>query len=137
MKTLGAIVAAFVVLFGGDYLLHSVILKSSYMATSDLWRTDAAMMHRMWMLVLAQLLFVIVAVVIYKRGAEKKPWVGQGIRFGILLALLAIVPNGLTEYVVTPLPHRLAMHMMLGDSILAILVALVIAMICQPSASEA
>lgn len=131
-KTLGAVVASFVVQYGGDFLLHGVILKSTYDETSGLWRTQDAMMHRMWLLILAQVIFALAAVLIYQRGVEKKAWVGQGIRFGILLALVAVIPGGMIEYVVAPIPHRLAFHSALGDSILAILVGLVIAGICQP-----
>ncbi|HXQ97428.1 MAG TPA: hypothetical protein VN774_03210 [Candidatus Limnocylindrales bacterium] len=134
-KTLGAIVASFVVQYGGDYLLHGIILKSSYADTVDLWRSDADMMHRMWVLILAQLIFAIAAVLIYQRGVEKKAWIGQGIRFGILLALVAVIPNNMIWYVVVPMPHQLALHSALGDGILAILVGLVIAGICQPAQS--
>jgi membrane protease YdiL (CAAX protease family) len=134
-KTLGAIVASFVVQYGGDYLLHGVILKSSYADTVDLWRSDADMMHRMWVLILAQVIFAIAAVLIYQRGVEKKAWIGQGIRFGILLALVAVIPNNMIWYVVVPMPHQLALHSALGDGILAILVGLVIAGICQPKQS--
>jgi hypothetical protein len=134
-KTLGAIVASFVVQYGGDYLLHGVILKSSYAETVDLWRSDADMMHRMWVLILAQIIFAVAAVLVYQRGVEKKAWIGQGIRFGILLALIAVIPNNMIWYVVVPMPHQLALHSALGDGILAILVGLVIAGICQPQQS--
>ena len=134
-KTLGAIVASFVVQYGGDYLLHGVILKSTYADTADLWRSDADMMHRMWVLILAQVIFAIAAVLIYQRGVEKKAWIGQGIRFGILLALVAPLPNNMIWYVVVPMPHQLALHSALGDGILAILVGLVSAGICQPQQS--
>jgi hypothetical protein len=131
-KTLGAIVASFVVQYGGDYLLHGVMLKSSYADTADMWRSDADMLHRMWILILAQLIFATAAVLIYQRGVEKKAWVGQGIRFGILLAMIAVLPNNMIWYVVLPMPHTLALHSALGDGILALLVGLVIAGICQP-----
>jgi hypothetical protein len=131
-KTLGAIVAGFVVQYGGDYLLHGVMLKSSYADTADMWRSDADMLHRMWILILAQLIFATAAVLIYQRGVEKKAWVGQGIRFGILLAMIAVLPNNMIWYVVLPMPHTLALHSALGDGILALLVGIVIAGICQP-----
>ncbi|MGA8868490.1 MAG: hypothetical protein WB510_16060 [Candidatus Sulfotelmatobacter sp.] len=134
-KTLGATVAAFVVQYGGDYLLHGILLKGAYGASSDLWRTDDAMMHRMWILVLAQIIYAFAVVLIYQRGVEKKSWMGQGIRFGILLALVAVVPSNMIQYVVMPISHRLAFHAALGDGILAIIVGVVIACICQPKQS--
>jgi hypothetical protein len=136
-KTIGAIVAAFVVQYGGDYVLHGILLKSAYEAVPQYYRTDAGFMSHMWALILGELLFAIAAVLIYKRGAEKKPWVGQGIRFGILLALIGVAPNVLITYAVTPVNHRLALHWMIGDGIIAVLVGLVAAGICQPKDSAA
>jgi hypothetical protein len=136
-KTIGAIVAGFILQMGGSYLIHSVILMKSYMATSDLWRSEAAMGHRMPYMLLGQFIFVLGAVLIYQRGVEKKSWVGQGIRFGILLALVSCVQGSIIEYVVTPLPHRLVAHWIILESVLTILLGLLIAGICQPKDSAA
>jgi hypothetical protein len=136
-KTIGAIFAGFILQMGGSYLIHSVILMKSYMDTSDLWRTEAAMGHRMPYMLLGQFIFVLGAVLIYQRGVEKKSWVGQGIRFGILLALVSCVQGSIIEYVVTPLPHRLVAHWIILESVLTILLGLLIAGICQPKDSAA
>lgn len=136
-KTIGAIVAGFILQMGGSYLIHSVILMKSYEATSDLWRTDAAMGHRMPYMFIAQFIFVLGAVLIYQRGVEKKSWIGQGIRYGILLALVSCVPASLIEYVTVPLPHRIAAHWIVLEGALTILLGLLIAAICQPKASAA
>src|SRR5712691_928954 len=136
-KIIGAIVAGFVLLFAGRYLLHSVLLKSAYMQSSDVWRTPEAMMHRMWAAQLANLIFAVAAVLIYVRGIEQKPWLGQGIRFGILLALATAVPQSLIEYFVYPIHHELALHWIIGEGGLAVLLGVVIAAICQPNPAGA
>jgi hypothetical protein len=71
-------------------------------------------------------------VLIYARGVEAKPWVGQGIRFGILLVLVTVIPNSLVEYVVYPLRHELVLKWVIGGGLLTLIVALAIAAICQP-----
>jgi hypothetical protein len=71
---------------------------------------------------------------VYQRGVEKKSWVGQGIRFGILLSLVSSVPGFMMNYVVIPVPHTLALHWILTGIAQMIVVALVIAGICQPKA---
>jgi hypothetical protein len=38
------------------------------------------------------------------RGVEAKPWVAQGERFGIAVALLTVWPTYLIYYVVQPMP---------------------------------
>lgn len=136
-KTIGAIVAGFVLLFAGRYLLHSVLLKSAYMQSSDVWRTQEAMMHRMWAAQLANLILAVAAVLIYVRGIEQKPWLGQGIRFGILLALATAVPQSLIEYFVYPIHHELALHWIIGEGGLAVLLGVLIAAICQPNPAGA
>ena len=131
-KTIGAIVASFILLSVGGYLIHNVWLAQDYVQHSDLWRTQDAMMHRLWSIYIANLIFSIGAVLIYVRGVESKPWVGQGIRFGILLALVTVIPNSLVEYFVYPLPHQLVLKWIIAGSLLTIIVGLVIAAICQP-----
>jgi hypothetical protein len=136
-KTLIAVVAGFVLQMGGSYLLHSVILMNSYTATADLWRTEDAMGHRMWVMIVAQFLFTLGAVLIYQRGVERKSPVGQGIRYGILLALVSIVPASLIEYVTVPIPHTIAFHWVLGEGVQCVLLGLLIAFTCQPKDSAA
>ncbi len=136
-KTVIATVAGFVLQMGGSYLLHSVILMNSYMDTKDLWRTEDAMNHRMWVMIVAQFLFTLGAVLIYQRGVERKSPVGQGIRYGILLALVSIVPASLIEYVTVPIPHTIAFHWVIGEGIQCVLLRLLIAFICQPKDSAA
>jgi len=137
MKTIGAIIAAFVLNFGGDYLLHAVLLKPAYDQTPQLFRSQAGMNSHFWAIVAGELLFAIGAVLVYLRGVEKKPWAGQGLRFGILLAIVAVAPGVFITYATSPISHQVALHWMLGDGILAIIVGFAIAAICQPSAQSA
>lgn len=131
-KTLISTVAGFVLLAAGRYLFHEVILAKTYLDTADIWRPRDVMMHRIWVVQLANLIFALAATLIYQRGVESKPWIGQGIRFGILLAMVSAVPQALVEYFTLPIPHTLALHWILGEGFLAVLLSLVIAAICQP-----
>jgi hypothetical protein len=131
-KTLGAIVAAFVVYAASGYLIHEVLLKSAYIDSANVWRPDDAIQHRMWIMLLSEFIFALGAVIVHVRGVEKKSWVGQGIRFGILLSLVAPIPGFMMSYVTLPVSHKLALHWILLGIAQAILVALVIAAICQP-----
>ncbi|PYU05937.1 MAG: hypothetical protein DMG33_09550 [Acidobacteria bacterium] len=136
-KTIGAIVAGYVVQFGGNFLIHGVWLKQDYINTASLWRSSEAMNSRMWAMFLGVLIYAVGAVLIYVRGVESKPWVGQGIRFGILLALVTTVCNSLISWVTMPMPHMLAVKWMVGEGLLAILFGLVVAAICRPKSAAA
>jgi hypothetical protein len=136
-KAVGAVVGAFVLLVAGRYLIHEVWLKPDYMMHADTMRSDAAILHRMWILQVSNFLVAFAAVMIYLRGVENKSWVGQGIRFGILLALVGVIPQSLIEYSVYPVPYMMAVKWMIGESGLAVLMSLLIAMICQPKTQSA
>jgi hypothetical protein len=132
-KTIGAIVAAILTIVLGRYIIHGLWLASDYRAGVGTWRTPEAMMHRVYLLQLSALCIAIAAVLTYVRGVELKPWPGQGIRFGILLALLTAIPNSLVQYSVYPIHHIVALKWIIGESLLAIVLGLVIAAICQPT----
>jgi len=82
---------------------------------------------------LAVLIYVIGAVLVYMRGVERKPWMGQGIRFGILLALVVVVYSSLSAWVILPIPHMLAVKWIVCESLLSVVFGLAVAGICQPS----
>ena len=136
-KTILAIVAGFVLISAGRFLLHNVLLAQEYARSSDVWRPPAEFVHRVWILYVSNFVFVLAAALIYVRGVESKPWLGQGIRFGILLALVTVVPNSLIEYAVYPIHHELALHWILGEGALAVLLGVLLAAICQPSKAPA
>lgn len=136
-KTLGAIVAAFVVQVVGLYLIHGVWLKEAYVETAALWRPQDALLHRMWIMLVGDVIYVAGVVWIYARGVEAKPWVGQGIRFGILLALVTTVFGSLSAYVMVPVSHLLVLKWIIGEGLLNVLLGLVVAFIWQPKTAAA
>jgi len=127
-----AVFAGFVVQLGGLFLIHSVLLRQDYLDTAALWRPPEAQIMRVWAMLLAVLIYVVGAVLIYVRGVEQKPWMGQGIRFGILLALVAVVYGSLSGWVILPIPHMLAMKWILSESLLSVVFGLAVAGICKP-----
>ena len=134
-KTIGAIVAGFLVQFGGLFLIHSVWLNQDYVNTASVWRSHEAMNARVWAMLLAILIYAVGAVLIYIRGVEAKPWIGQGIRFGVLLALVTVVYGSLSGWVIFPIPHMLAVKWIIGEGLLSVVFGLVVAAICQPKSA--
>lgn len=135
-KIIGAIIGGVIVWMGLMFLIHSVWLKPDYDALAFLWRDQADMNHRMWALVIATIFFITGAVLIYVRGVENKPWLGQGFRFGILLAMVGIVMGALSNWMVLPIPHMLTLKTLIGEGIVCILEGLLIAAICQPASAR-
>lgn len=135
-KTIGAMAGAFVLQVAGMYVIHDVWLKTDYELTASLWRSPAGINHRMWALMIANLIFAVAVVLIYVRGVEHKPWIGQGIRFGILLALVTTVYGSVASWVTMPVPRAIPMKWMVGEGALCILLGLLVAAITQPKSAS-
>ena len=80
----------------------------------------------LWML-LAHVIMSVALVVLYRKGLEDKPWVGQGIRFGFWLAMFASVGIYMIYYVVQPLPELLVVRQAAYDTINLMILGLVVA----------
>jgi len=72
---------------------------------------------------------------VYTRNIENKPWPGQGIRYGVLMTLLAVVPAACIQYVVYPIPYTLALKWMFAGGVQLIVLGLVVAYFCRKPAS--
>jgi len=134
-ETALAIVATYIVLMLTNYLVHEVWLMSDYAAIPASHRSNAGIMHRFWAMAVGQFFFSALFAYIYTRGAEKKPWIVQGIRYGILIAFLTVIPTALGEYVVYIVPYQLAIKWMVAGGIQLIILGLIVAGICSESAA--
>ncbi len=134
-KTVLAIVVGYILLVVLGFLVNSVWLMPVYQQYATVWRSESAMKHKMWVNLVGQLLFTIVFVWIYTRGVENKPWAGQGIRFGMVMTLLAVVPMACMEYTVYPIPYTLAVKWMIAGGVELIALGLVTAFFCRQPAS--
>ncbi len=98
----------FVLAMATDFLLHGVILHRDYAKlTNLLMRTESDSQHYFGWMLLAHVFMAGAFVWIYQRGREDKPFLSQGLRFGLVVALLMVVPNYLIYYVVQPMPGLL------------------------------
>jgi hypothetical protein len=134
-KLLLAIVAAYVVLMLTNYLVHEVWLMSDYAAIPASHRSTAGIMHRFWVMAVGQFFFAALFAYIYTRGSEKKSWLAQGIRYGVLIAFLTVIPTALGEYVVYIVPYQLAIKWMVAGGVQLIIMGLIVAGICSESAA--
>ena len=126
-KFVPAVVVGFLVMVGLNYVVHNIWLAPVYRDYETVWRVAVVMQRKMWVMLVGQLLFVVVFVWIYARGVEEKPWAGQGIRYGIVMTLLTVVPTASSEYVVYPIPYTLAVKWMIAGGIELVLIGLIVA----------
>ena len=118
----------FIMAWGLSFVVHGLLLGADYAATPGM-RPPAEAQKIIYYLILAQALFGIAFAWVYVQGCEDKPWLAQGIRFGIAIAFLTVIPTYLIYHVVTPVPLALAMKQIAYDTIRVLLMGVVVAWI--------
>lgn len=110
-----------------SYAVHEMLLKADYAKLGGMMRPAAEMQARLGYIVLAHISFALAFTWIYVEGREDKPWLGQGIRYGIAVVLLAVVPMYLIYHVVTPTPLDVAIKQIVYDGISTLFLGAVLA----------
>lgn len=129
-KLLLTIIVIFFVTFLTGFLIHAVLLRQDYMAVKDIYRPEGQ--EKIVWIWLAYLAFAIGSVVAYAKGVENKPWLGQGIRFGILMWLILTIPSFFIAYAVQPVTTSLMVKQVLFEGVNKILLGIITAVLYRP-----
>jgi len=97
-----AAVVVFVVNNLGGFVIHGMLLQADYAQYPNLLRTQEEAQAYFPYMLLQFFFFSLGFVWIYAQGVEDKPWLGQGIRFGLAVWLITSVSTFLTFYAVQP-----------------------------------
>ena len=116
-RAIWAVVAVFISWSILDFILHGLLLRSTYEATANLWRP----MDQMNMPLMYFVTLVISAcfVLIYALLVGQKS-LASGIRFGALFGLASGIAMGFGSYSYMPIPLTLAWSWFFGSWIEAI-----------------
>ena len=120
-------VVLFIVSMALDFLIHGWHLHGAYQALPALYRSDADGMHYFGWMLLAHALIAYAFVWIYLRGREDRPWLGQGLRFGFMVAVLTQIPTYLIYYAVQPMPGLLVAHQIFFGTLAVLVEGMVVA----------
>lgn len=114
------------------FLVHGVLLHNDYAGLPNLLRTQADAQHYFGWMLLADALMGLGITWVYRQGREAgKPFLGQGVRFGMALAVLITVPMCLIFYAVQPWPGAVVVKQIVYDGIGMILKGVVVAALNQ------
>lgn len=105
-KLLIGTVAVFVVISALDYVIHTLILGSTYEQIKDVFRPD--MMEKMWIISLATAITSFFFVLIFSKGYEGKG-IAEGLRYGCYAGTMITMGMSYGNYATYPLPYSLAM----------------------------
>jgi len=132
-RFIGASIAVFIAFQVFDFIIHGVILGSTYENLKDVWRPD--MMSKMWIFYITSAILSFLFVYIFTKGYEGKG-IGEGIRYGLLIGLLMNVVGMFNQYVVYPIPFSLALQWFIYGTIEFIACGIVAALIYKPETNS-
>jgi hypothetical protein len=117
----------FVAWFLGSFVVHGVLLRPDYMRLTTLFRAEGDEQKYFPLMIVAHVILSGALVWIYARGAEAKPWLLQGVRFGLAIALLTVVPTYMIYFVVQPMPGNVVIKQIVYDGVLMVLLGTIVA----------
>ncbi|MDQ2824701.1 MAG: hypothetical protein M3R29_04565 [Verrucomicrobiota bacterium] len=129
-----AFIAAFLFIFGFEFLFHGMFMKSAYMETATLWRPEAEFHSHFPLLLLGQAVIAFFFVAIYCRGFSGSGVAG-GVRLGILLALI-FAGGELIQFAVQPLTTKILISWIIGGLIEFAIVGAIVGAIYKPSTTS-
>ena len=127
-------IVVFVAWMAGSFVVHGVLLHDDYAKLPNLFRPEAEAQQYFPLMILAHVILAGAFVWIYARGVEGKPWLPQGIHFGLAIALLTIVPTYMIYYVVQPMPESHVIKQIVFDGILMLILGAIAAFIYREPA---
>jgi hypothetical protein len=133
-KFLIAWAVLFVAWLIGSFVVHGLLLHSDYMQLTSLFRAEGDQQKYFPLMLLAHAILSGAFVWIYARGVEAKPWMAQGVRFGVVVALLTIVPSYMIYFVVQPMPGEVVIKQIVFDGVLMVILGIIVAWLYRDTA---
>jgi hypothetical protein len=136
-KLIIAWIVIFLAWLMGSFVIHGVLLRPDYMQLTGLFRSEGDQQKYFPFMILAHVILSGAFVWIYARGTEAKPWMAQGLRFGIAVALLTSVPTYMIYFVVQPMPGNVVIKQIIFDSALMIILGTIVAWLYRDAGKPA
>ncbi len=125
-----ASIAVFATIGLTEYIVHSLILMDTYIATDHIWRPMAEMKTSARLL--SSLVFSLLFVFIFTKGYEGKG-ISEGVKYGLWMGLFVSIPKAYGLYSVLPIPYSLAIQWWIYETIQIIIYGIIAAAIYKPS----
>jgi hypothetical protein len=122
-----SVVAMFIVLMILGFVVHGLLLGPQYAKMMNLFRTPEDAQRYFPVMLAAHIIMAIGWTWIYRIGRENKPWLGQGIRFGLAVALICTIPTYLIYFAVQPMPSDMVALQIAYDTIASVILGITVA----------
>lgn len=123
----------FVCWMAGSFAVQGALLHNDYSAlVPRLFRSPEDAQVFFPLMIVAHIFLSGALVWIYSRGVEAKPWLAQGVRFGIAVAFLTVIPTYIIYYVVQPMPGETVVKQLIFDGVLTVILGVIVAFLYRP-----
>src|SRR5450432_1670126 len=125
-----ALIVAFAFIFGFGFVWHGNLMKSAYLETATLWRTESDFNSHFWILILghAVIAFAFTGLYVSKVGLQGA---ATGLGYGIVLGMLCVGVE-LIRFAVEPLTAKILWMWIVGDMIQFGIAGALVGAIYQP-----
>jgi hypothetical protein len=127
-KLIISVLAVFIAWSVMDFVIHGMILSSSYVATASLWRPMGEM--KMTVMYVSVFIGSLTFALIYFLFISKKS-ISTGLKYGLLFGLGTGVPMGYGSYSVMPIPYLMAFTWCFGSVVEALVGGLIVGSIIR------
>ena len=135
-RFLGRTVAVAGAMFILGFIGHQLWLGRDYVAIEPIMRNKTEMQAHMPFALVSCLAFSDAFVWIYWQGRSSRPWLGQGIRFGIAIWAVARVPLYLTDYTIEPWPGIFVVKILIWELFQAMILGVLMAALAKGDTLE-
>ena len=122
-----SVLVVFVMSMAFGFTVHGFLLAPDYLRLGSLFRSAEDQQRHFPYMLVAHAVTALGLVWIYNRGREDKPPLAQGLRFGLAMAMVMVVPKFLIYWVVQPMPHMVALEQIVLDTIALVLIGVALA----------
>ena len=123
-----SVIVVFVVAMALGLVVHGMLLHGEYQKlVPNVFRAPDQAQGYFGYMLLAHVLMAIGWTWVYRQGRENKPWLAQGVRFGLAVAVLCTIPNYVIYFAVQPLPSDLVAQQIAYDTIAAVILGITVA----------
>ena len=129
-KFIISVVVLFIASLGLGFVVHGTLLSGHYGELPALYRSMEDSQNYFHFMLAAHLLIAIGLTWIYRMGHKPDlPWLGQGFRFGLAVAVLSTIPTYLIYHAVQNSPQDLAVMQIAYDVPAVVVMGLIAAFI--------
>lgn len=127
-RLLIAFVVIYVVAQALGFLVHSIWLAPVYGSLAEVWRPEAELLSKQWIMLVTSAVFCFFFCYIFAKGYEDKGW-QEGLRFGAVIGIFVGVPAAYDPYAIYPIPYSLALKWFLSGFALCLVLGVLAALI--------